>query len=173
INVCSLCWRAIYMIPKHAFYKCNNKVAEGFLNSARSYRTKRFSRDAKVAAWFSNYVTLGGCRMPHKKVDEIWLPYKTEWKDVYSKYKEDMVRKDEIAVSYSSFRNTRKKYFSHVKIKTTNSFSRCARCTLLERQEEGAKTKERKLKIAKKRALHDRRQRLERAAYYARRDKSK
>ncbi|XP_060568789.1 uncharacterized protein LOC132727367, partial [Ruditapes philippinarum] len=121
-----------------------------------------------LVTWMEKYAEMHGDRMPN--TNQILLPYGLTKNDLYGKYKEECTTKP---VSRSQFYTTWKQHFPHVKIKKTNSFTKCTICTTLERQIAKTTSVETRSLYRQQKEAHNRRQMMERKYYYSKREESR
>ncbi|VDI43924.1 Hypothetical predicted protein [Mytilus galloprovincialis] len=88
----------------------------------------------------------------------LLLPYRTRQCMIYIRYKEDMKERSEEFLMPSAFYGMWKKYLPNLKVKKTNSFSKCTVCTSLERQIETTHDPVMREKLRAERREHNSRQ---------------
>ncbi|XP_052820902.1 uncharacterized protein LOC128246640 [Mya arenaria] len=158
-KLCVNSFLKLLRINKNNFYLSNNDFAP-----------KGKSKDARTLNdinWLENCASFYGDRMPNS--NDILLPYKTVKESIYTKY----TREEDHPVSRAQFFKTWKSYFPPLKIKQSNSFSKCSTCVSLERQREKAGSAVERAKFSSLKDEHHERQQMERRYYYQKRDASR
>ncbi|XP_066267510.1 uncharacterized protein [Branchiostoma lanceolatum] len=125
----------------------------------------------EVSVWFGYYVASHGDKMPHK--DELWLPYNTRKVEIFNKYAEEREGRFEPYCCLQSFLNMWNTFYPHVSIKTCSLFTKCTICVRLSRKLASTRDPLKRKEIKTIRERHDKRQMIERAAYYQRRESAK
>ncbi|XP_053403787.1 uncharacterized protein LOC123534087 [Mercenaria mercenaria] len=169
-KVCGTCFRKLYRIDKNFYYKYLKKAQQGKQSASVRY-TRSYSESRNLAdTWLDCYAFYHADRMPDTGV--LMLPYRTRKIDIYNLYKNEMTDQFKYPVSKSLFYNiwNRKK---NLKIKQTNSFSKCNTCVHLERELEKTRDPESRTKLKSMVAVHNERQMNERRYYYEKKDKAK
>lgn len=156
---CGFCFKNLYKIDKNFYYKWIRHVRRfnhGSISSGfrKGRPVARETEDASL--WLSEYSQYRGDHLPVKSIIE--LPYKTRKNDIYKCYLEEQTENMRVSVSRSSFYTIWKTRFTNLKIKQTNSFSRCSTCTTLTTRIEKTRDGKEREELKKKILAHNNRQ---------------
>ncbi|XP_062576087.1 uncharacterized protein LOC134237971 [Saccostrea cucullata] len=173
-NVCSSCFQLLLKINKNFYYKYFKKATEG--KSAASYRNTRGFGEAREGAilWLQNYEYFHADRMPDN--GDMMLPFKTRKIDLYDLYVDEKIQQLTISIKFaytvsrSAFYEVWKTEFPKLKIKQTNSFSRCSTCVHIDRELEKTRDPVKREKLKEMMSVHNQRQMKERRYYYKKRE---
>ncbi|CAC5375163.1 unnamed protein product [Mytilus coruscus] len=138
-----------------------------FGSDRKKYR-KRSDKFINALIRLEEYATFRADRMPDSQT--ALLPYGTRRIRIYEQYHQE--NKKETQLKRSSFMLMWSKYLPHLKIKQTNSFSKCTTCTSIERQLEMEHDHVKRAKLMKLRAEHNDGHMAERKYYYSKRKRA-
>ncbi|CAG2224641.1 unnamed protein product [Mytilus edulis] len=157
---------ALFGINKNAYYSIRRRYLQGssYTLDRKKYR-KRSDKFINALIWLEEYATFRADRMPDSQT--ALLPYGTRRIRIYEQYHQE--NEKETQLKRSSFMLMWSKYLPHLKIKQTNSFSKCTTCTSIERQLEMEHDHVKRAKLMKLRAEHNDGQMAERKYYYSKR----
>ncbi|XP_071152358.1 uncharacterized protein [Mytilus edulis] len=155
-TVCGQCFRSLYKVNKNFYYKwiekfCNGAISSGYIKGRPVSKAKE-----DTVLWLQDYAKYRGDFMPDR--DITMLPYKTRKIDVYNLYVNEMTEKLTISVSKATFYHMWKNEFRILKIKKTNSFSRCQTCTTLTTRLEKTRDQAEREALKKSIMVHNSRQ---------------
>ncbi|XP_071181315.1 uncharacterized protein [Mytilus edulis] len=169
--VCPKALMRMLGIHKNFYYSNRKKFIGGarFSVSERHYCAS--IKSLQAINWLEEYATYYVDRMPD--CNTLLLPYRTRQCMIYIRYKEDMKERSEEFLMPSAFYGMWKKYLPNLKVKKTNSFSKCTVCTSLERQIETTHDPVMREKLRAERREHNSRQMLERKYYYTKKNAAK
>ena len=169
--VCPSAFRQIINVPTNRYYDIVRNLRQGYTSAGLSrYSITRHESKTYVEAlqWLEDFATNYGDRMPH--TEEVLLPYKTSRTHVYDRYFEE--KRGTFSLSKSHFFKLWNKELHFLKIKKTNSFSKCNLCSILERRLQNTRNKHEIIQIREQRENHCERQMHERKLYYYKRNKA-
>ncbi|WAR04394.1 hypothetical protein MAR_019763 [Mya arenaria] len=146
-EVCGMCLRNYYKLDKNFYYKCLRKYREGEVSNKYSLGRGQSKASDKARTWLSSYIYFHADRMPD--TGYMMLPYKTRKSDVYQIYKDEM---------------------AEMMAQATNSFSVCKTCAQIGRELSRTRDSDQRQQLRDAMNVHNKRQMLERAHYYAKRD---
>ncbi|XP_053373966.1 uncharacterized protein LOC128546723 [Mercenaria mercenaria] len=132
LSVCSKAFLNILRINKNTLTTAIKSCDKDNENTPGRCPRKMNENSLTAINWLEDYASFYGDRMPNS--GDVKLPYKFRKLSVYESYRLEV----ENPVSKSQFFKMWKTYFPHLKIKQTNSFSKCSTCTLLEKHRENA-----------------------------------
>ncbi|XP_061190665.1 uncharacterized protein LOC133198638 [Saccostrea echinata] len=176
-TVCGSCFQFLLRMNRNFYYTCLKMANDG--KTAAGYRNTRGCGVAKEGAivWLKNYEFFHADRMPNN--GDMMLPFKTKKRDIYNMYVNEKIEClersifDALTVSQSAFYDIWKNDFPHLKIKQTNSFSKCSTCVHIERELEKTRDLSKRTKLKQMMRVHNQRQMTERRYYYRKRDIAK
>ena len=116
-SVCLWAWLIGHGISKSIYYRQRRSWMEQdeAMLSNGSQRKLISEKRLELINWFGEYVATRGENPPH--IQEIWFPFGMRKNEIFAAYKVEMELDNRDGVSYQSFLNIWKDYFSHVKIK--------------------------------------------------------
>ncbi|KAK3108210.1 hypothetical protein FSP39_003259 [Pinctada imbricata] len=168
---CQRCFRALYMINKTGYYKVLTRYRRGSI-SIGNRRGRDESKITKEAyRWLKEYAYFHSDRMPD--TGHQMLPNKTRKNSIYKLYVDEKTENMEYSVSEATFNKVWRTQIPNLKIKQTNSFSKCATCVSIERELERTRNPSKRKKLMGMITVHNGRQMRERRFYYAKREKAK
>ncbi|XP_062600038.1 uncharacterized protein LOC134261634 [Saccostrea cucullata] len=161
-TVCGSCFRFLLRMNRNFYYTYLRMANDG--KTAAGYRNTRGCGMAKEGAivWLQNYQFFHADRMPDN--GDMMLPFKTKKRDIYNMYVEEKIEClersviDALTVSQSAFYDIWKNEFPHLKIKQTNSFSKCSTCVHIERELEKTRDLSKRTKLKQMMRVHNQRQ---------------
>ncbi|XP_062608883.1 uncharacterized protein LOC134270664 [Saccostrea cucullata] len=170
-KVCAQCFRLLLHMSRTFFFKYQRKFTQGRV-SAGIRRARKIGKSRENAIlWMDNYIYFHTEQMPDSPIR--LLQYKYRKRMVYDAYIEEMMNRDEVSVSFSTFREIWKEEFPYLKIKQTNTFSMCSTCYTIEKEMEGTRNRQKREYLKKMMRVHNERQMRERRYYYSKREKAK
>ena len=168
--ICPKAFMQTLSLNKNRYYKLLQKSKQG-LDATLSRQRKKSKLYVEALHWLEEFARFYGDRMPDS--GNVMLPYKSRKIDIYKKYKDNQTIDFLPSLSRSHFHKMWKTEFFRLKIKKTNSFSKCNICTALERRLQKTRNTEAREQIKIQREQHNDRQMNERKAYYRKREMSK
>ncbi|XP_062566153.1 uncharacterized protein LOC134228510, partial [Saccostrea cucullata] len=170
-QICSKCFQNLYRLDKSFYYKYVANFERGAVSAGfRNYKQHHTTTE-KAIEWMHDFALFHGDQMPDKGV--ILLAYKTRKIDIYNQYVEEEIEKMQRSVSKANFYKIWKEKFPHLKIKQTNSFSKCNTCTKLDAQLQVTRDPLEREEIKGLIKAHNYRQMMERKYYYSKRNQAK
>lgn len=170
-QICAKCFRNLYRLDKSFYYKYISKFEKGAL-SAGYRNAKTLHKTSELAMdWLNDYAVFHGDQMPDKGI--VLLAYKTRKIDIFNQYFDETVEKMQRTVSRSNFYKIWADNFPSLKIKQTNSFSKCNTCTKLDAQLQATRDPIKRDEIKGLIKAHNYRQMMERKYYYSKRNQAK
>ncbi|VDI31378.1 Hypothetical predicted protein [Mytilus galloprovincialis] len=165
--VCQQAWLQGHGITKSSFYRYRTKWQNS--NLTRNSKAGQSFSEQKQAAihWLGEYIAQRGERPPHQQ--EVWLPFGMRKKEIYIAYRNEQIMDFNNFMSTTSFYAIWRKFYSHVKIRSTNLFTKCTTCVKLDRALQLQLNPQKRQAIFREKQAHLHRIIMEKLAYYRRR----